>query len=509
MKKYEIIRVLKRLDTIKLPEKEKILSACPLPAACGDIGHTTRHRLRLKFKPVIALYVTLFLLILGLSGYVIASEVKNYNDAVIFFSEHDLSVNGLSRGEIKKVYKDITTGSFAYGKTAEVIEKSIDISLVGGYEIFQDEPTPEDLESLWNYKNYNGRYLIQNSVESVNDVSYKYYSEEKYDEKLGFNIHDKSIFEKYVDDKLIWSAQFNDFWIENYVVFGEKLIVYGQSPTWSSIQNRYAFMAMIDSNGSILWETKLNNEFKTEYIASIIPTDEKITVFSRGELKYLCLSEYDLNGNILSFYKNEVGNYGIKNAAKLADGYIVQLISYVTGEYARIVKVSGDGILTDSFSYNSEDSYYYITNMIEYNGNVYLSAYTVPVLENEENNAGGRYDIAAVLNYIFKNQKFNISNEELTELVRENFTAVLLVCDPASGTPQEFYSVKGSIGGELALSDSDKLSWDVESITDTFFSPMTSSFTIGGASFIYRYTFDKTGTILSREKTEEIKNFRR
>jgi hypothetical protein len=145
--------------------------------------------------------------------------------------------------------------------------------------------------------------------------------------------------------------------------------------------------------------------------------------------------------------------------------------------------------------------------MLEYNGLIYLSAYSVPVTEDEENQ-GSRQDIAAILKYIFDG-RLDISNEELTDLVREHFTAVLLVCSPESGRPQEFYSVKGSLGGRLALDDSKKLTWDVESITDTFFSPATSAFTIGGASYVYRYTFDQDGRLLERVKTDEVVDFYR
>ena len=508
MKKHEIADVLQQLDTIPLPDKQKILSACLQPTAPGEVVLSTAYRRKLRFKPLVAACVALVLLITG-TTYAIAAEVKEYNEAVTFFKEYDLSTDGLSRGEIKKVYRDIKTQAFVYSKTAEVIEKSISQSTVGGYDIFQDDPTPEDLENLWNYTNNSGRYWVQNVVKDKDNVSYKYYSEEKPSEKLEVEVHEKSIFEKHVDNHLVWSVEFSDFWIENYAVLDRRIIVYGQSPIYSSLQHRYAYMALIDHDGTILWQTKLENGFRKEYIGAILPADEKIVVFSRGDLKYLCLSEYDLNGNALSFHKTEVGNYGIWNAAKLGDGYIVQLGSYMTGENARIVKVSSDGRIVDSFAYDSDDSYYYITDMIEYNGCIYLSAYSVPVLENEASSAGGRYDIAAVLNHIFDNKMFDISNEELTKLVRDNFTAVLLVCNPASGTPREFYSVKGSLGGKLALSDSDKLSWDVESITDTFFSPATSAFTIGGASYIYRYTFDENGTILSQEKTEDIVRFMR
>ena len=147
--------------------------------------------------------------------------------------------------------------------------------------------------------------------------------------------------------------------------------------------------------------------------------------------------------------------------------------------------------------------------MIEYNENIYLSAYSVPKLEEETQNAGGRHEIANILNYLFDNGIYDISDEELTPMVRDNYTAMLLICDSNTGTPKEFYSVKGSLGGKLSLSNSGNLLWDAESITTTFFSPATSSFTIGGSSYVFRYTFDSCGKLVSQEKTGEIVNFRR
>jgi len=85
----------------------------------------------------------LVLLISTVSGLTIYAEAKEYKAAISFFNEYSLTTEGLSRGEIKSIYRDITTNSFSYGKTAEVLQKS-----VGGYEIFQDNPTPEDLENL-------------------------------------------------------------------------------------------------------------------------------------------------------------------------------------------------------------------------------------------------------------------------------------------------------------------------------------------------------------------------
>ena len=87
----------------------------------------------------------LVLLLGGMSAVVISAEAKEYRKAVTFFEENDLPMEGLSRAEVKAVYRDITTSSFTYEKTADVIRRA-----VPGYEIEQDTPTPEALAELWN-----------------------------------------------------------------------------------------------------------------------------------------------------------------------------------------------------------------------------------------------------------------------------------------------------------------------------------------------------------------------
>lgn len=108
-------------------------------------------------------------------------EAKEYKAAVQFFNDYGMSTEGLTRGEIKEVYRDITTKSFTYSKTAEVIRNSISSDNIGGYEIVQDNPTPEDIENLWNYKNYTGGFIGATQT----GVHYKYHSEYKEDESLG------------------------------------------------------------------------------------------------------------------------------------------------------------------------------------------------------------------------------------------------------------------------------------------------------------------------------------
>ena len=454
-----------------------------------------------KWGTVAACFLLLIAACFG--TFTVVAEAAEYKAAVQFFNDFGMSTDGLTRGEIKAVYRDITTKSFTYSKTAEVIRNSISADNVGGYEITQDDPTPEDIKNLWNYKNYTGGFIGSTQT----GVHYKYRSEYKKDETLGITIHDKSYLEKYNGDELLWSVSVSDFWIENYSIVSDGVIAYGRTDTLSRNQKPHAWMAKIDMDGNIVWKKMLSNGFNREYISAVVENDDgSYAVFSRGDLKYFCLSQYAVDGKETHFHKTEVGNYGIWNAARFEDGYIVQL---GRNELTQIVKVDREGNITDSFTYNDESFYYFITDMIEFNGNIYLSAYAVPRLSNEEPNAGGRYEIANVLNYLFDNNICEIASEELTPKVRDNYTALLLVCEPKTGKPQEFYSVKGSLGGKLSVSDTGNLLWNVESITSTFFSPVTSSFTIGGTSYVFRYAFDTSGLLMSQEKTEEVVNFRK
>jgi len=477
---------------------ERLKSVCSKPAAVK----------RPRAKILRRILAAACLALLAVAAAACAAEVQEYNTAVEFFAANSLPTEGLTRGEIKAVYRDITTQSFSYSKTAGVIESSLSGSQIAGFEIPQEEPTPEDVEALWNYKNFNGTYWVTN-LSQLPGADYRTRSEEKMDPDLGFEVLDRCYFEKYDEDALIWSVSYTDFWIENHVSVSDGVIVYGQTDTWSSQQPRHAWISKIDPDGRILWTRKLENGFEKEYIAAVLELEDgSCAVFSRGELNYLCLSHFDKNGLQTDSHKTEVGNYGIWNAARFGEGYLVQLGSYTEDEYAKIVKVDAKGNLTDSFSYSAEDRYYHVTDMAEFGGKVYLSAYTTPKTEGTPY-SGGHYEISPVLDRLFEENRFTISSVELTPMVREIYTAVLLVCDPNGGAPNEFYAIEGSLGGVLTPGENGTLQWDVESITTTEFSPYTSSHSIRGTCYVYRYTFDQTGNLTAQEKTGQVAHFAR
>lgn len=436
MRKNQIKAALRQLDSLPLPEKEKLLSACPEPPPQKEPPEALPRR-TFKRRPAVAVCAAAVLLLCAFSGYSFFAEAREYQEAVSFFAENDLPTEGLSRDDIKQVYRDIITNRFSYDKTAKVIEQS-----VGGYEIFQEEPTPEDLEKLWKDKNADGSglYQTQNTKKGRNGVSYQFDCTERFDEALGYCVFDKGTIKQSVEGRDVWKVELPGFLIENITIADEQILLYGQNPE----QLSEARLALLDTEGNVLWNKTVSNGFRMEFIESALFGDGEIVAFSRGDLDTLCVSKYDYAGNAKSVVKHETGNYGIRNTARLGDGYIVQLHNQMTGEY--FVTIDADGAMSDSFVYTGEEEAYFITGMMEYNGNVYLSAYSVPKLDEGESNAGGRYDIAAILNELADSFSAGISNEALTQRVREHYTAVLLVCNPDSGEPQEFFSVNGSLG---------------------------------------------------------------
>lgn len=430
-----------------------------------------------------------------------AAEAKEYSNAVAFFEENGLSTGGLTRAEIKDVYRDITTQKFTYVKTVDVIKRS-----VLGYEILQSEPTPEELASLWN-KN------AKDVVIKEKGYDYRAKSVYKYNEINGQKVYDgfdKSILECYHDGNLVWQAEIGDFYISDAVHTSAGTAVWGQSYFTSSYTSLNAWIARVGEDGNVIWKNMIDHDFGSEMIASVIDNgDGTWAVVSRGDGTSLCLSQFDTDGNELSSKTIDVGNFGVGCAVKLGDGYLVQL-GNVLGNVRhteRLIKLDRDGNVLDSFTYGEDDVDYYITDMAEFGGKIYLSSYAVPT----QADGGGRHEIANILSYIGKTHKddlFGVTDEELTPIVRDNYTAVLLVCDTESGEPTTFYSVTSSLGAELQAADG-RLEWNVQTIVNAFFSPVTSSFTIGGACKVFKYTFDLSGVLIEQKDTGETVSYRR
>ncbi len=485
MKKEDVSQIINQIDEKNV--KEATMFA--LENSRQSMPPERREKAPRRFRGKALAACLALIVIIGSTAAAAAAESKEYNNAVAFFEENGLSAEGLSRSEVKAVYRDITQKKFSYGKTADVIQQA-----VPGREISQHEPTPEEIAALWD------GILFKNSV-SGKGISFRIDTQYVTDEKRGFDVLEKSMLHCCQNGEILWTVEFRDFYISDYAHTKEGTVIWGSGEWFSSADPQYSWIALVDENGSIKWQKRLDHGFHNEFVASILANgDGTWAVISRGDLKFVCLSCYDSAGNERSFHKTEVGNYGIRNAARLGDGYIIQLWNQIHGETALLCKMDRDGTLTDSFSYEEDNTDYYITDMTEFAGQIYLSAYAVPKQRDE----GGRHEIANILDYICsKEGGWNISSEELTPLIRDNYTAMLLICNPEGGDPRAFYSVKGSLGGDLAVNTEGQLEWNVESITTTLFSPYTNAYSIGGSCNVFCYTFDTEGSLIRQTDTGE------
>lgn len=425
-------------------------------------------------------------------GVAAAAEAREYNAAMDFFSENNLSAEGLSRAEVRAVYRDISTQRFTNDKTAEVIMHS-----VPGTEIFQEEPTPEELSTLWN-SNLNAANLPKIGMEYKIDYNYK-------DDNEGVANYLNSTVECFRDGKSVWKNEFRPFIVDGCTTVSGGTVVWGSSDSLSWEDTTSGYVAFVDESGEWRWQRRLEHGFERESISAVVDNgDGTFAVLGRGYSDTLCFSLYDLKGNELRFKKTEIENLtNLMNAARLGDGYMVQLNNISGAGNAEIVMLDSYGNITDNIVYEGEDCGYYITDMAEFEGRLYLSAYAVP----EQTDKGDRYEVAGIIDRIHQRGGLEISYEELTPILRDNYTAVLLLCDPHGGEPKQFYSAKGSLGGKLIV-ENGELKWDVNSVIGARFSPYTSSYSFAYDCQVYRYTFESSGKLAKCEKTDETVSYK-
>jgi len=405
------------------------------------------------FERVLAAMACLVLLIgLGFGGYAYAAEVKEYNAAVAFFAENNLSTEGLTREEIKAIYRDITTQNH----TNETLENATQApDKIPGYEIPQETISKEELEE------------IKNNRVPGNSMYYRI--------KPGNSTY---YIEKYEGDTLVWTVEWNEHGVPGYAVVSDGILVFD----CNFVGNR-TLLYKYDLDGNLLWTDYQDNGFEWEYITCVVENaDGSYAVISsaheNGEM-YLSLSQYTADGERL-LYKSNPAESPSRFVVKLGNGYLVKL----AGD--QLVRMDQQGNVEKAFSYESDDCTYHIQSMIEYNGKVYLSAYAMQKWKPEELDEQGRSPIEQYIRQMHKQGTWEFETEEFASILRQRYTALLLVCDPVSGVPQEYYSVSGSRGGSLLIGEDGLLIWNVESIVSAGYSYMWYEY---AACCCFRYYF--------------------
>lgn len=444
---------------------------------------------------------------LGVGGYAYA-EAKEYKEAVMFFEENGLSTDGLTRAEIKAVYRDITTESFTYGKTAEVIAHNSEAKHIPGWEMALNFETLDSktVKELW--EAYDRR---------VNSEGIRYYNSVMYvhhDEGDGWNEEVGSYIEKYDGTELVWRTELEGLYVEKRIVCADGLFV--QCIGFDSNYNSHIRLIKLDGDGKALWNVSYGET--SEHVSSVLSEEDgSFTLFSHpahGGTGYV-FGRVGGDGRLISRKRVELDRKLVNCAAHFNGGYLAKLFDYKNNGQASFVMIDREGDITDSFAYSSEDEYWFTRDMIEYEGRIYLSVLAMPkegtyVIPEEPNYVNERHCMQPALDHAFENWQHDEGSfagaevDGLTDKIRERVRAILLVIGPEGGEPTEFYSVPGCTAKELSIGENGELVWKVGNIIGSYFSPATSAFSLQATGKVVICRFGADGGLIGRTETDEI-----
>ena len=313
---------------------------------------------------------------------------------------------------------------------------------------------------------------------------------------------------------MIWRVQVPSYYGDFYPI-SDGVIVCGWDSFWNEngIIKADGWMIKIDHGGNLLWTQKLETGFDREYPEGVLENaDGSYTLFSRGDNKYLCVSRYSADGERILYRQTYMGQFSIGQVAHYDGGYLLQVADSEEDVAVRFIRVDQQGNVADGFTYYDEEYVYRIQDMVEHGGKVYVSAYTVPRPETFPEIMGKPYfslrnEIDEVRKKIYEDGSWD---DDVVPLLRDNYRAVLLICDPKNGGKLEtFYTINGSLGSDLILTTDGDLIWETESIFDAIYTVNTSAYNMVGQCCVYQYFFDEGGKLFSMGKTDRVTGFYR
>lgn len=457
----------------------------------------------------------------GIAVYAVKAEAKEYEDAERFFTENGLDTEGLTRAEIKAVYRDITTESFTYGKTAEVIAHSLETSSVAGFEINSEPKSPEEVMAAW--------HELREAWQRGEDR--REWTGGVYPWQLGYSaspVHPEGSLEniamdvkKTEDNKEIWSVRLDGFASCDLKVVTGGVIAYGRS---AGKDRRRPMLAKVSGDGELLWRRDALLDCGCQFISAITELyNGDIAVFGAAEADpqedpdgypvwNVCYARYTADGEPIHTNTAIVGGGSVSFAVPYGDGCIAAI------DFDGIFTVSGDGSFSEKIVYSESDRHYVIKSMIEYAGSVFISCYSYP--EAGQNGEGffgysempgvrAETDLDGIEAWYnehpnWREDGFGYCDETFLSTLRENYGAVLLRVGPVSPEPEIFYSVGAAFGSRLEISDEGELVWYVESISSAGIYPQYDSHGIEILCAVSLCRFAPSGEIIAAEDTGEI-----
>ncbi len=479
---------------ITLPEDVDADAVTSLATQKAGVVHR-RHTARRA-----ALIAACVALLAGILVGCYVAEQNEYNSAVRFFDLNNLDTAGLSRDDIKRVYRDMTTESFSRDESAELLLQNSD-----NKEIYATGKSTDRVEGL--------NISIMNSANNADiGTIEQLYGRYPSDDAVGHgNIPDKTMY--FVGDELEKTAASETVWrtklphcYEDYYISNGKALIWGSYIYDTKHDYMHTSVALIDdSNGKLLWEKTLDTKynFDEDAVATIndngyigmltLATDDRFS-----EEKMLVFRELDDSGEIVTEQEQEQSIIFNNRITALSDGWLAE-VSYSLPQDSladRLIKLSPAGEIQAVWALeDADDTEYEVVAMTEYDGKIYLSV------------QARWYGSQLYDDLVWDDPSDSGFTDTLRDTAREVFSSVLFVCDPDSGKPEEFYSVGGTMPGSLSVDDGGCLVWHVGRIVKCGYCPYASSFTFYGFTRRYDYTFDSDNNKLKEEKTDIFNSF--
>lgn len=474
----ELDLLLEGIEEKKLSRKKNLSIMQRLDSKTGLETAGNRHKSRGLSKRAWLAIAACMALVVGMAfgGYAIAEEAKEYNAALEYFKVNKISTEGMSRAEIKEVYRSVTTESYSYDDPKEVVG-STETNSVKGWEILtHDVPSTADFNSVYNAE-------LQKIIA---------------EDELRFGISNSGagVVWKESEGKRIWRYESSELYAccEGISIDGGTA-VYAQRVIESDDGIIVLpTMFKLDDEGQLVWMTNWADEQTyhdlIEYDANaLVPeSDGGVTAFSikrdyARQQFAVCVTRFDSNGNIMFNVENSVGNYWVSSACKCDDGYLARVLlpaKTVDGEKyqeSSIIRFDEGGNITGEYSFKFEGLEVSVRDMKLLGEKLYVSA-TVT-------------DIA----------KFNeLMNTGAEPNAEEIYTAMLFICDPDNGSLREFYQVKGAEGA--AFLDGNKLVWKVNRIASLGF-VQSEVYKIKGTAEVWSYSFNENCELIESASTDD------
>ena len=479
----------------------------------------------------------------GVTAY--AKEVKEYNEAMRFFNENTLPTDGLSRSEIKEVYRSFTSRQFTAGEAGGVIEVGRYKFDLSGLEFAAHPAAPADYSALWSRSSFEplpesgAEYAVNlyGGLLPLFDEGVHYVKNAVYSQ--GGESVVRSTLEEYQRGEQNWQVAFDNCTIDAFEAFDGCVFVVGRRG--SDPAGRLGFIARNDSSG--LHMHNVGSAFASRRIFSILEEEDGSFTLFASELKHeagfsTVILRYSRNLDELSeaefccpegYYASRAvhfgGGYALLLQATFWDwnesgGDMARQMIAFTDPQGRIIGTSPvaldtvaretlaardtDEIAQDDpslLSIDLDESCFVIVDMLEYGGKLYFSGYALPrgsySITDEPNPSSHHDEILPILLAAAGNEYH--SEAGFTALVRANYTALMIEFDPANAAPAAFCLEAGALGNSLRVDASGRLVWNVCSIQRAGHSLATSAFSLVANTAVYEYRFTASGVVCAAD----------